>query len=154
MGYDLMLLTRVPLGLACAEKLFDQAGERLGAAVSDPVLTWDDAWASDPEMAVDELLDGIDGEDIDPEEYRAFCRAHRLSESLDPPDADAAARFLGAQHGFPLMTFTLPIDEAAARVAYKAAVDFARANELVLHDPTTAEDVDLSNPGELPRKYR
>jgi hypothetical protein len=154
MAYDLMMLTREPLTRAGAEKLYAEATQAFGATISDPVLTWDDAWSADPEMAVDELLDGIDGEDIDPDEYRAFCRKYGLPDDIDTPSPEAAARFLGSQHGFPLMTFTLPVDEDAARKAYLSAVELARAHQLVLHDPTTAEDIDLAKPGELPRHYR
>lgn len=153
MAYDLMLLTRDPLTETAAAALHAEVRAALGPAVAEPVSTWDDDWNADPEMAVDELLDGIDGEAIDPEEYRAFCRKHRLPDRVDDPDPEAAARYLGSQAGFPLLTFTLPEDRAAAEAAFAAACAFAKARDLVLHDPQMLDDVDLARAGALPGKF-
>ena len=88
-------------------------------------------------------------------EFTAFCSAHNIADVENSETLpEAAFFFLVAKWGQDLFTLELPRHENEVREAYRLIVDFAKARNLVLHDPQVGRDIELHDPADLPPMWK
>jgi len=104
--------------------------------------------------------------------YREFCEKNGLSAETQPPEPNAAARFMQEVGGYDVAVIRFPeaheiddeefpdlsLDEVKASIAgaWRALVEFARQGGYRLVDPQVndlGEFVDLRQAGKLPSAY-
>jgi len=94
------------------------------------------------------LDDAISSGDFSADDFVTFCRRRGLTPNQHEPQS--AAAFLDSKWGVTFVSVKMPHTESEAKAAYRALVEFARANKLRLGNTYTGRDVDLATPGELP----
>jgi hypothetical protein len=149
MGYDLTLV------LPATRRNGTRAEATLAALVAEipAARGWEPRLAftaPDEEdcVVVEELLE--EGAD-EAEAFNAFCHDRDVKPRNALADAAVCAEFVDLQWGSRLVTVTLPHREPEA--AFAELVAFASRHQLALHDPQEGADVDVANPGRLPRRY-
>ena len=131
---------------------------RAAAQAALPSATVYRASVEDPEEEAfidsQTLLDEIACGNIDASDFISYCEAFKLPAYDEHQDIvpTSAQRFLISLWGQGVFGVTLPLDEAAARIAYAGLVDFAKARDLQLLPlmPVGVDRIDLTEPGTLP----